>query len=219
MHGTSGRFAVTCLILAVPLGCASFLLLRTGTEAQVEEPTVPAVSSLAPIGEFRVGATLGRARAGFSGKPLLQVFTHAGDPNSAATQACLLSAAVIGELDLFTPILVDEDIDTDCEKRIRDRDGLGVVVRGLNGKFLGGLSHGFSCDALTDLLQSIRRHMIRKPEKSPIYARLLDDPAATIDWLTQRGEPERAARYVEFLGEFEGAAHPATTAAAARLGL
>lgn len=218
MHGTSGRVILACCILCAVVGCLAFLLFRTDTEAQSEEPA-PAVSILPEIGKFRVGAELGRQRAGFCGNPMLQIFTHAGDPNFAAVQACLLSAAVTDELDLFTPILVDEDVDTDCEKRIRDRDGLGVVVRGLNGKFLGGLPHGFACQDLTDLLQSIRRHMIRKPEKSPVYARLLDAPAETIDWLKQKGSHDKAARCVEFLGEFEGAAHPATTAAAARLGL
>ena len=58
--------------------------------------------------------------------------------------------------------------------------------------------------------------MIIKPKKSPIYRRLLESPDS-IDRVVERGKPDRASKFVDFLKEFEGKDHPAAIAAEARL--
>jgi hypothetical protein len=209
MNGKTGRFVVACCVLFAVAGGVAFMILRTGGVRAAPQ-------ALADVGRLRVGSALGEERAGFSGRPKVLVFTSATDPQWSAIQACLLSLSAEAELSSFTPVLVDETLDADEERVLRERDGLRVVVRGLNGKFWGGLPAGFRCEELLALLHSIRTEMIQLPEKSPIYARLLES-TEPIDWLIQEGQLARAQKFVEFLAEFEGTGSPACTAAQARL--
>ena len=121
MQPNSGRVILACCVLCGVVGGLAFLAFRPDTEAQSEEPPPP-TSTLPEIGRFRVGAALGRERAGFCGNPMLQVFTHAGDPNLAAIQACLASIDVAGELDLFTGL---PDPDAHVERRADRKWRLG----------------------------------------------------------------------------------------------
>ena len=154
--------------------------------------------------------------AGFSGLPKLMVFASPNDPGWTALQVCLVDPVLEAELSAFTPVLVDERVDFLTEATLRQRDGLRVVVRGLNGKFLGGLPVGFRCDELLALLQSIRADTTMAPDKSPIYSVLLRTPEP-IDSLLNQGERATAEKVVDFLREFEGAGSPAVAAAESRL--
>ena len=117
----------------------------------------------------------------------------------------------------FTGVLVDARTEPEVEAVLRQRDGLQVVIRELSGAFLGGLPQGFQCSALVNLLSAVRMRSLAAPEKSPIYAALLDS-AAPIDDLIQKGEAEKANKFVELLNEFEGKNSPASLQAQARLG-
>jgi hypothetical protein len=198
-------------VCAVGMTGAALLLYtlggaREGATAQaLEEP-----------GRFRLGAELGAERAGFSGLPLLYVFADPADPGWTGLAACLSSAWVEAELGSFTPVLIDERTDGATEATLRRR-GLQVIARGLNGKLLGGLPHGASCEELILLLGAIRSSMIQSPEPSPIYAVLRRTPEP-IEELLRRGERARAERLVDFLAEFEGEESPAVAAARERLG-
>jgi hypothetical protein len=119
-------------------------------------------------------------------------------------------------MDFFTGILVDEIAEPDVEAVFRGRDGLGIVVRALNGGVLGGLRAGFTCADLVELLRSIRANATGEAEKSPIYAGLLES-TAPIDALLLNGERARAEKLVGFLKEFEGAQSAAAKNAEARL--
>ena len=181
-----------------------------GTEEADKAP------SLTDVGKFRVGSHLGDERAGFSGRPKLQVFTTTADPELAVIAACLQSAEVESELHFFTPILVDGAQEPEVEKLLRQRDNLRVIVRALHGGFLGGLPAGFTCADLVHLLKLIQAHSNGPPEKSPIYALLVAEPEA-IDGYLDAGEKDRALRFVELLREFEGEDSPAVAAVEARL--
>jgi hypothetical protein len=210
MNGKMGRVVVACCVLCAAAGGVAFMIMRTGGVR-----AAPQV--LADVGRFRVGAALGEERAGFSGLPKLQVFASADDPAWSTIQACLTSAAVEAELSFFTPVLIDERLEPEVEQVLHERDGLRVVVRGLNGKFLGGLPAGFRCDELVEILRSIRANTIMAPDKSPIYSLLLQT-AEPIDSLLNEGQRAAAEKFVGFLSEFEGASSPAVLAAEARLG-
>ncbi|MBI4605205.1 MAG: hypothetical protein HY721_24840 [Planctomycetes bacterium] len=175
--------------------------------------------ALPDTGRFRGGSELGAERAGFSGKTMVTVFTSAAAPDWPAIAACLESAEVTALMDpYFVGILVDEALEPTVEEVLRTRDGLRLVVRGLNGAFLGGLPAGFTCAELVELLKSLRQRIFFEPEKSPIYANLLERPEAVVDAMALQGEAVKAAKFVAFLEELEGAASPAVLAAKARLG-
>jgi hypothetical protein len=184
--------------------------------------------ALPDIGKFRAGSVLGEERAGFSGRPKLQVLLDPGDPRLEEVAACLRSAEVEAALDSFTPILIDAGAESEAEvERVhRERDGLRVIVRGLDGGFRGGLREGFGCADLLGLLDAVRRHSSGPPEKSPIYALLVAHPEAIEVFATEdevasggvgRSGRERALRYLDLLREFEGEESPAVKAVEARL--
>jgi hypothetical protein len=210
MNGKTGRVVVACCALCAAAGLVAFMVVRTGG-------VKAAPQVLSDVGKFRAGAALGEERAGFSGRAKLMVFASAGDPGWSALQACLTNPALEAELSVFTPVLIDEQVDLATEDVLRERDGLRVVVRALNGKFLGGLQVGFRCDELVDLLHSIRANTTLGLERSPIYSLLMRTPEP-IDALLQEGKRADAEKAVEFLIEFEGSGSPAVAAAEARLG-
>jgi hypothetical protein len=209
MNTKTGRVVVACCVFSTLAGLGGFLALRTGGVGASQQ-------AIEDVGLFRVGAMLGEERAGFSGLPKLQVFADAADPGWASLQACLTAPGLQEALAGFTPVLIDERADLETEKVLRERDGARVVARGLNGKVLGALPAGFTCADLLDLLIEIQANTLQSPEKSPIYARLLET-TEPIDVLVSQGQAERAAKFVEFLAEFEGAQSPAVMAAEARL--
>jgi len=173
-----------------------------------------AAQALPDAGKFRVGSQLGEERAGFSGRPMVMVFTSAID--SAAISACLLSPDVEALMGDFTGVLVEEAAEPDVESVLRARDDFQVVVRALNGSLLGGLRRGFTCADLAALLENVRKG-ITFIEKSPIYARLLES-TEPIDVLKTEGKVAEAARYVELLKEFEGEGSAVAQAAEGALG-
>jgi hypothetical protein len=118
--------------------------------------------------------------------------------------------------DYFVGVLVDEALEPDFEIALRTENSLGVIVRGLNGAFLGWLPVGFRCQDLVLLLGAVRQATTSTPEKSPIYLWLLESPAP-VDDLVRKGQADLAARYVDLLAEFEGEGSPAVQAAEARL--
>lgn len=212
------RLGSGVLVVALLGGIGAwFFLDRGGTRAQ-EGGAAPVPQAIGDIGRFRVGSVLGEERAGFAGRSKLLVFSSAMSPTYAETAACLTTTEVEAELDFFTPILVDEAIEPDVEADLRQRDGIGVLVQGLQGQVLGTLPVGFSCRDLVALLKRVRAAATRPPELSPIYANLLERPVAVVDDMVSRGEGERASRLVDHLREFEGATSPAVAAAESRLG-
>jgi hypothetical protein len=175
-----------------------------------------AAQALPDVGRFKVGSAAGMERAGFSGRPMVEVFTTADDPTWPAISQCLQSAELDAEMDSFVGVLVDARSEPAVESRFRGKHRLQLIVRGLNGAFLGGLKTGFQCADLIALLKSIRASMNREIEKSPIYTSLMLSPDA-VDYFKSRGETPKAARFVELLKEFEGESSPAVEAAEARL--
>lgn len=204
-RGFAASFCLVFLIAVV----VYFLRSPRGTAATAQV--------LPDLGAFRVGSELGEERASFSGRPKVQVFATAEPAEWTALSSCLESPQVEAEMGVFTGILIDEAAEPTVEDTFRERDGLRVVVRALNGGFLGGLPQGFTCDDLVGLLRSLRQDDPSEPERSPIYANLLESPAV-IDYLSEKGERARAERFVALLEEFEGATSPAVQAAKARLG-
>lgn len=184
--------------------------IRVGLLATLLATAVGAedIPGLPDVGKFRVGSVLGEERAGFSGSPKVQVFTNFGDPDWPAIAFCLEDPRVQVEMEAFTGVLVNDILEPNVEREFREGNGLQVIVRALNGGFLGALHRGFSCDELVDLLAAIRASS-SEPEKSPIYALLVDTPAV-IDTVIDVDGCDRAARFVAFLTEFEGAASPTT---------
>jgi hypothetical protein len=209
MNGKTGRVILVCCGLCAVAGVLSFGIMRSGGVGAAPQ-------ALTDVGRFRVGAALGEERAGFSGRAQLMVFASADDPGWSALQACLTDPTLEAELSSFTPVLIDERVDIAAEEVLRQRDSLRVVVRGLNGKFLGGLAVGFRCDELVELLRSIGANTIMAPDKSPIYSVLLRT-SEPIDSLMNEGQRAQAERFVEFLREFEGGGSPAVVAAESRL--
>lgn len=206
--------------LGVVLGtCAGgalvfFLLLRAPGAGRGAQGLDGAPASATP--QFLQGFERGVERAGFSGRSMVIVFSGAR-PADMTLKECLESEAVTRSMDRFTGILVDEAAEPQVESILRKRDGLKVVVRGLNGALLGGIQDGFKCQDLSSLLLAVRSNMPGEPEKSPIYANLLESPGA-ITHLVSEGKRDEAVKYVEFLRELEGAESPAVRAAEAALG-
>ncbi len=200
------------LVATVVLG----LLIALGVYSVVGTRGAATAQALPDAGKFRAGSALGEERAGFSGRMMVQVFTTAESKDWPTISACLQAAAVEAELGFFTGILVDEVAEPTVEATLRERDGLRVVVRALNGAFLGGLPAGFTCQDFMDLLKRIRAASISAPEPSPIYSNLLES-AAAIDDLIAKGERTRAEGFVAFLEELEGSTSPAVQAAKASL--
>ena len=210
MNTKSGRIFLACCVATVLGGLVAYgvLVTRSGGRA--------AAQALSDVGKFKVGSTVGMERAGFSGRVMVQVFTTADDPNWPAISACLQSAEVEAEMGAFVGVLVDARAEPEVESAFRRKHGLQLIVRGLNGAFLGGLKTGFKCPDLVGLLKSIRVGLNREIEKSPIYTSLMLSPDA-IDYFKTRSQTAKAARFVELLKEFEGESSPAVQAAEARL--
>jgi hypothetical protein len=209
MSGARGRIIVVLCLVGAATSVGIYLLIPAGgAGGQV-------VEDLLPVGRFLVGSTLGEERAGFSGRAMVQVFTRPDAPDWPSIAACLQSAEVEQEMFFFVGVLVDERQEPEVEANLRAR-GLKVIIRGLNGGYLGGLFQGFSSRDLSGLLMSVRLSAVIQPKRSPIYARLLETPEP-IDELIFRGELDRAVKFVDFLRVFEGADHPAVLAAEARL--
>ena len=181
------------------------------------ERAVGAAQAVPDVGLFRVGSQAGEERAGFSGRAMVQVMTSDQSPDWPAISACLQSAEVGAQMaDYFVGVLVDEALEPAFEAALRAENSLGVIVRGLNGAFLGWLPVGFRCEDLVLLLGAIRQATTSAPEKSPIYVWLLESPAP-VDDLVRKGQADLAARYIDLLAEFEGENSPAVQAAEARL--
>jgi hypothetical protein len=168
------------------------------------------------VGKFKVGSAVGMERAGFSGRAMVQVFTTADDPNWPTISSCLQNTEVEAEMASFVGVLVDARAEPSVESRFRGKHGLQLILRGVNGAFLGGLKTGFQCGDLIALLRAIRASMNPEIEKSPIYTSLMLSPDA-IDYFKSRGQTAKAAKFVELLKEFEGDSSPAVQAAQARL--
>ena len=200
-------------------GAGAFLALGGGRAQQADPPAVdppPAPGADdEKLARFQWGIDVGKERAGFSGLPMIQVFVDE-NIDEAALDACLESPEVAALMPGFTGILISPEDEDTSPRRLRRKGEDQVVVRRLNGKILGILPPGFTCAEFLDLLERSLRSMIIKPKKSPIYRRLLESPDA-IDRVIERGEPERARKYVDFLMELEGRDHPAAVAAEARL--
>jgi hypothetical protein len=175
-----------------------------------------AAQAITDVGKFRAGSELGEERAGFSGRAKLLVFTNPSAADWLSVSACLQNAAVEAELDFFAPILIDERVEQ-VEPVTRERDGMSVVVRGLNGAFLGGLHAGYTCSDLVEFMRSVKARATMAPDPSPIYAALREN-ALIVDSMIQTGDRARAEKFVGFLREFDGATSPAVVAAEARLG-
>jgi hypothetical protein len=208
MKSKSGRVIVACGVLAAVTGLLIYAFIAKGAGA--------AAQALPDTGRFKVGSTLGEERAGFSGRPKVQVFASAGSPDWPAISTCLQSAELEAEMGSFVGVLVDAGLEPQVEAAERQRDGLQVVVRSLGGGFLGGLRAGFTCAELVNLLRVIRANSNPEVEKSPAYASLLDSPDL-VDYLEAQGKGGDAAKFVDFLKEFEGASSPAAVAAESRL--
>lgn len=177
----------------------------------------PQASALADVGAFKVGSAVGEERAGFSGRPKVQVFISADDPTWPTLQACLASAEVQTAVAPFVGVIVDPKADPETEAILRQRGDHTVIARGLSGKLYGSLPATFTCENLTSFLNTLAASLPATPEKSPIYASLMDDQKA-LDGLIQAGAGEKANRFVELLEEFEGASNVKVLAAKAKLG-
>ncbi|MBI4257905.1 MAG: hypothetical protein HY619_03025 [Thaumarchaeota archaeon] len=216
MSARQSRMLSACCGLAIVAVVAAILLLNA--RGAGGGAAGAAQAALTDVGRFKLGAKLGEERAGFSGLPKIQVFANSSDPNWPAVQACLQEAAIEAELiGSFTAVLVDTSDPQEAQVELGARElGYQVILTALNGKFLGGLAAGFACRDLLALLRTIKAETVIRPEKSPIYARLLET-AQPIDWLIQNSERAKADRFVDFLKEFEGVDSPAVRAAEASL--
>jgi hypothetical protein len=206
-----GYLAGLTFLLALGGGLAGFFL--GGRKA----PLGGAQEALSQVGRFRVGAELGEERAAFSGRPKLLVFASPEDGGWADLASCLTDPALSEDLSYFTPILVDERADLETERRLREENGLRVVARAKNGKYLGGLTAGFGCGELADLIAGIRANARLSLDRSPLYSVLVRDPSA-IDAIAAESGIEAANRFADLLGELEGAGSPVVQEIEARLG-
>jgi hypothetical protein len=168
------------------------------------------------VGLFRLGSRLGEDRAGFFGRPKFQVFADTSDRALPALEACLKSPEVEAVLGKFTPVLIDASgpEESGAEAELRSA-GFQVVLRGLDGGFLGGLEAGRSCGELVDLLAAAGASL-PQPQESPICTLLRQHPEA-IDDVVRLGGRAEAVKYVELLKEVEGESSDTVAAIQARL--
>ncbi len=165
---------------------------------------------------FQWGAVLGAERCAFSGRPLVQVFVDE-DINQRELESCLSTIEVEDQMaGFFVGALISPADEAAQPSTLRRRTDLKVIVRGANGKFLGALGDTFTCDDLVALLQRLRRNHRLKGPPSPVYSVLLRDSKPIQD-LVAKGNVARAAQWVRFLKEFEGAGSGAAIAAEAAL--
>src|SRR5258705_9704065 len=208
MRKNSGRIIAACCVLVALAGVLAYTFIFRTPRA--------AAQAVVDVGNFKVGSALGEERAGFSGRPKVQVFVTANDPNWPTISACLQSPDVEAEMGSFVGVLVDTQAESDVETAYRQRHALQVVVRGLDGAFLGGLPSGFTCADLIGLLRTVRASRPGESEKSPVYASLLESSGA-IDYMVQNGERVQASHFVDLLRDFEGSKSQAVKAAEAAL--
>jgi len=194
MSRNAGRAVVASCTLVVVVGVGVIYTAFLGDRV--------AAQAIPDVGKFRAGSELGEERAGFSGRHRLFLFVTPSSPEWDALTSCLQSPEVVGKMDNFAGILIDPTSERNVEPILRKRDGLQVVIRGLNGEFFGGLRSGFTCDDLATLLDSVNA-FAPFTEKSPIYSMLLDS-AEPINALKRQGKVDVAAKFVELLAEFEG---------------
>lgn len=170
--------------------------------------------ALSDTGRFRVGWELGQQRAGFSGLPFVIVFTSTHDPHWPEIRECLLSEILEPEMEFFTGVLVDIDLEPERAAGYLE-NGLQGVIRRLSGRIDGFLHEGFTC---IDLVRGLQDSRARgpTPEPSPIYALMQRDPSIVGEVIAQDGCAP-AARYVSFFEEFEPGESPQVQVAVAIL--
>ena len=171
---------------------------------------------LTDIGKFKVGYDLGQERTGFCGRPLLLVFTSTDDPQLPIIGSYLTDPAVDALMGFFTGIIIDEKAEPTVEKNLRTRNDLKVIIRNLNGGYLGGLSSKFTLDNMVNLLTAVGKDC--RPQISPIYSALLED-LNVLNTFIANNQKDKAVRFVGLLEEFEGSSSPVVVAAKAKLGL
>jgi hypothetical protein len=212
MSTQSGRIFLTlggllAVMIVISLSIAS--ILPSGGAGAVLQQEIQEPES------FKFGAESGHERAGFSGRPMLEIFASPEDPSWPALFTLLQSPEVQAAMDGFTGILVDERQDPDVEKT-RRAEGYQVIARSLSGAYLGGLKSGFTSRELGDFLQALKASHAPRIEKSPIYNRLLESPEEISEVLLKQGRP-RAERLSELLEEFAGPENEAVVEVKARL--
>ena len=223
IHAKRSRIAVayglSSIGLAAVLVIAAVALTRpVPTEGAAAQQEPPPPVALADFGRFRVGAALGEERAAFSGLAKLTVFLDPASPERDFVEACVSDAAIAAELVAFTPVLVDASDTNDAavEATLRAQ-GFQIVIRRMSGEFLGGLTVGFDCAELIDLLRAVRAGDSKPPARDELYRILLADPPS-IDAVVADAGLERAHLAYEMLREFEGVESSIVQAVGARLG-
>jgi hypothetical protein len=207
MHTRTGKVLLAVSGLVVCGGVAAFLTL--GGSAQT--------AALSDVGRFRAGSALGERRAGFSGRPKVQVFADRSARDWPGLEACLKSPEVGALLDRFTPVLADasDPAEAGAEADLRAA-GFQVVVRGLDGGFLGGLGAGHDCAALVGLLAAVRDGLPAEPKESPMCTLLRERPEV-VDEMLRQGNRAEAEECLELLRELDGEGSGVVAAVEARL--
>ena len=203
------------LVVVAGLVGVGALLALGGKAQQGDPPRADPPLEDEKLERFQHGYDLGRERAGFSGLPMIQILVDER-VDTFALDACLESPEIKALMPGFTGVLIASEEEDARAQRLRRRERHGVFVRDLSGKYLGILPPEYTCDELRAMLERVLAHRIKNPRRSPIYAALLESPAA-IDRLLGEGKPDSARKYIDFLAELEGKDHPAVIAAEARL--
>jgi hypothetical protein len=210
-------FVTVAGLSALGVAGGIFVFLLGAGATQEASPT------LGDFGLFRVGSALGEERAGFSGLPKAIAFVDPSSPDWPGFRACLTDPAIEAELVYFTPVAIDvtDPAEAAAEPWLREdglrAQGFVVVLRHLNGKFLGGIQLGASCDELLAKLRSARESLFHPPKPSALYSTLLEHPEI-VDTMVAEGNRARAEKCLELLREFEGEDSPVVQNVAARLG-
>src|SRR6266545_2807486 len=98
MKSNAGKIIVACCVLCA-VGIFIGLFLKVGGWVQAQ--------TITDVGKFKVGSVLGMERSGFTGRPMLQVFTDSSSPDWPLIQNCLQSPEVEAEMGFYTGVLVD----------------------------------------------------------------------------------------------------------------
>jgi hypothetical protein len=195
-------------IIALAAGLAVYLAVPGGTAARTQ--------ALSDVGVFRAGSALGEERAGFSGRPQVKVLVSEGAETIVRVSAALQDPAVVNAMAAYTGVLVDAAAEPGVEQVLRERDKLQVVVRSLDGSFLGGLE-AVTAPELARLLETISARLGKAAEPSPLLARLRES-TEPIDAMLQEGKRAEAEKFADFLREIDGPAADSVQAVENRLG-